>query len=64
MRRYIKPNTTNTIVRIENALMGQSQFDPTSGSGGGSQGDYTGGQLGKQGMTPVSEDNASSIWED
>ena len=64
MKRYIKPNTTNVIVHIENAIMGQSEFNPASGSGGGNQGDYSGtGQLGK-GMTPVSDDNANSLWED
>lgn len=65
MKKYIKPNITTVIARIYNPLMGQSQFDPANGSGGGNQGDYIGtGQLGKQGFIPVSEDNANSIWED
>lgn len=65
MKKYTRPVITLTYVNIEGALLGNSQVNPAGGTGGGNKGTYSGsGQEAKSGFTPVSEDNASSLWED
>lgn len=55
MKRYIKPQADMTNVTTSPILQLGSggTWDPSHQT-----------QEGKQGMTPVSEDNASTIWED
>ncbi len=63
MKNYSKPNTNIVKTNLQESVM---QFTSLKGSsttaGYGGVGDVQ--NLGKGGMTPVSEDNANSIWED
>ena len=56
MNRYSKPCLQVIKVKIENIL--QASYDKNTETSTSAV------SLGKEGMTPVSEDNASSIWED
>jgi hypothetical protein len=56
MKRYLKPTTDVTILNAETILAAVSRSETEAGK------DAV--VLGKEGMTPVSEDNANSIWED
>jgi hypothetical protein len=54
---YISPETKAMKVNASPMLGNSMKLDNTNTKGFGES-------LGKEGMTPVSEDNASSIWED
>lgn len=55
MKKYIIPATIALKVKTQSNLL-EFSLNTTERNGGDA--------LGKEGMTPVSEDNASSIWED
>lgn len=60
MKCYLKPNIV--VEKLSSGALLQSLSNGEAAQG--SAGDGNGVNFGKEGMTPVSEDNASSIWED